>query len=529
MQKVLILTFFLSLTTLAIQIKQKEKNIKIKTLKNISDESDCLPSNIHITLGDYFSDSKSEIIYRVGFMQKNQNCQNEIKLKIEFEDEKLNPKVFQPKKTRDYNFSGPAYHQTVEYHRSFKFFEITNLENNSKFKYSILSNDVVIKGPFNFETKILDKEETNFNFKSFGDHDLVDEGKLIIDYLEETYYDILILLGDYSYDIENDNGEHGDKYFDYLEKILTKAPVIIVPGNHEALDNSRFLNSRFIFPGTKIVDDNNNFFFIIKDTLFLNFNLDYYQSNINEQINMMNKLQEYFDIGEKLKINHKILISHRPLLCSSYQKEVAGLECQLSIYYNKEINDLILNNELDLIVSGHVHNYERLDRMDNYTPNAGYTQIIAGTGGNSHWFENFEKYDINFLESQVQKIPGFLSLDCNKRLRGQFIEAGTGEILDDFVINQIHITGNGFSLFFKITGYLILVFIICFLIYYIYGMVKGNGDDEVQSFIESEKLEENFLADGFVTEDVEKKEIIKNEENDNLEVDDDNVIKEEKL
>ena len=37
---------------------------------------------VHITLGDYFNDKKSENIYRVGFMLKNENLRTNLALKI---------------------------------------------------------------------------------------------------------------------------------------------------------------------------------------------------------------------------------------------------------------------------------------------------------------------------------------------------------------------------------------------------------------------------------------------------------------
>lgn len=492
-----ILLKIILLNSITSQIINKKNPLTIPNSKNLQgEEQDCLPSNIHITLGDYFADRSSPIMYRIGFMQKSQTCQNEIILKINFEDEKS--KTFRPKNKRDYTYKGTAYDQKIDYSRTFKFFDLSELENNSEFSYSIFSNDKLVKGPFYFKTKILDQDENNFNIKSFGDHDL-ENGTEIVDYLEEIDFDLLILLGDYSYDLENDNGNHGDAYFNYLEKIFTKAPVILVPGNHESLDNSRFLTTRFIFPGTKNPDDNNCFFFRIKNNLFIGYNSDYYMSNISSQIQILKTLEEYFEKTQK-KVKNKILINHRPLLCSSYQKKISSLECQLSIYYNKELNDLLLENELDLIISGHIHNYERLKRMDNYTPNKGFTQIIVGTGGNSKRFENFEKFDIDFLESQVQKKIGFLSLDFSQRVRGRFFEAVSGDIYDDFVVNQVHVDGGGFYLFFKITAFFVFVTFVGFLGVFFYG--RFREDREVSGFIESERLED-FLADGHVVEDLD--------------------------
>ena len=57
--------------------------------------------------------------------------------------------------------------------------------------------------------------------KAFGDHDLKG-GFMTIDKLKKEKFDLLILLGDYSYDMENDNGNHGDDYFQRMGEIMTR-------------------------------------------------------------------------------------------------------------------------------------------------------------------------------------------------------------------------------------------------------------------------------------------------------------------
>ena len=64
---------------------------------------------------------------------------------------------------------------------------------------------------------------------------------LLIDY----EYDLLIMLGDYAYDMDRDNGKFGDEYFKKMEVLFTKAPTILVAGNHDVVDNSRFFLTRF--------------------------------------------------------------------------------------------------------------------------------------------------------------------------------------------------------------------------------------------------------------------------------------------
>lgn len=70
-------------------------------------------------------------------------------------------------------------------------------------------------------------------------------GSGLVDYLKHKEYDLLILLGDYAYDMNDNNGKEGDDYFDQMEDILTKQPSIMVPGNHDFVDNFQFLNVRW--------------------------------------------------------------------------------------------------------------------------------------------------------------------------------------------------------------------------------------------------------------------------------------------
>lgn len=87
-------------------------------------------------------------------------------------------------------------------------------------------------------------------------------------FLETHDMDLLVLLGDYAYEIHNENGVWSDEYFDFLESIATRVPIIMAPGNHEYFDNFKFFTTKFIYPLTKHIASVNNFHFVIK-TLFL--------------------------------------------------------------------------------------------------------------------------------------------------------------------------------------------------------------------------------------------------------------------
>ena len=56
---------------------------------------------------------------------------------------------------------------------------------------------------------------------------------------------------------------------------MTKAPVILTPGNHENFQSTNFFNQRFMMPGTRAPEDNN--FFACETNLIqiTGLNLDY--------------------------------------------------------------------------------------------------------------------------------------------------------------------------------------------------------------------------------------------------------------
>ena len=75
-----------------------------------------------------------------------------------------------------------------------------------------MSNNKEVKGPFKFSSNVI-KKKRSLNIKTFGDHDLK-KGQEVIKRLEKEKYDLLILLGDYSYNMDDENGKWGVVEFD---------------------------------------------------------------------------------------------------------------------------------------------------------------------------------------------------------------------------------------------------------------------------------------------------------------------------
>ena len=89
----------------------------------------CKIRNVHITLGDYFI-GESDCIYRVGFMQLNQNCTNSISLEVISNSKSF---IFGLSKQRDYKyeFEQKGMNKKINYKRSYSFIDIREIDNLS--------------------------------------------------------------------------------------------------------------------------------------------------------------------------------------------------------------------------------------------------------------------------------------------------------------------------------------------------------------------------------------------------------------
>ena len=63
-----------------------------------------------------------------------------------------------------------------------------------------------------------------------------------------TEYSMLMHSGDFAYDIQDENGLRGDKYFENQSDNNKRVPYQIIPGNHENFDNGKLMNYRFQMP-----------------------------------------------------------------------------------------------------------------------------------------------------------------------------------------------------------------------------------------------------------------------------------------
>lgn len=119
-----------------------------------------------------------------------------------------------------------------------------------KFDYQISvkeNNRLKKKHNFSANTCIYSNIESNqLRVAAFGDHYFDRDLAIhpLAEGLVQKEYDLLLVLGDISYELFHFYGANGDDYFDKMQKVFTRTPVFMVAGNHDLTDYGRLLAHR---------------------------------------------------------------------------------------------------------------------------------------------------------------------------------------------------------------------------------------------------------------------------------------------
>ena len=272
--------------------------------------------------------------------------------------------------------------------RSYSFFQrslhsckakLTNLSPGQFYKYRVGSDFYGWSKTFTF------KAQKNFTYSPqakvivYGDMGTGPEIEVTLDAIKEDIkdfeYDAIIHNGDFAYDLNSKNGAVGDEFMNSIEPIASKVPYMVSEGNHENGDRVDHYHYRFSMPGKS-------------KNLFYSFNLGpvHFVSYSTELI---------FDGSEELQVQQKeflqkdlaefnrtlypwlVVFGHRPLYCSTDKKfKSNGLgstpilrnnrDCEYSAKkVRKTFEHFWFNGKVDLVITSHVHAYERLSAVHN--------------------------------------------------------------------------------------------------------------------------------------------------------------------
>lgn len=184
-------------------------------------------------------------------------------------------------------------------------------------------------------------------------------------------YDVILHIGDFAYDLHEDNGQIGDEFMQQIQSIAAYTPYMTCPGNHEWAYNFSHYRSRFSMPGhtenlwyswnvgpAHIISFSTEVYFYLEyglDLLFRQY--EWLQADLKEANRPENRAQRPWIIT----------MGHRPMYCSTDD----GDDCtQFQSYVRVGRNDtkpaapgledLFYQNGVDLELWAHEHAYERL-------------------------------------------------------------------------------------------------------------------------------------------------------------------------
>ena len=182
--------------------------------------------------------------------------------------------------------------------------------------------------------------------------------------------DGILQVGDYAYDLHNDDGARGDIWFSDMEEIVSEYSFLGVPGNHEEAHNFTHYRHRFTMPMREKFEslywsmDAGNMHIVGLDSEL------YFTGERWQQVQMEQWLRA--DLIAANRNNRRravpwiVVMLHRPLYCSV--RHSPGKVCDkdhnpLRMY----LESLLCEGGVDLVVQAHVHNYERLLPVFNRT------------------------------------------------------------------------------------------------------------------------------------------------------------------
>ncbi|XP_057498051.1 purple acid phosphatase 15-like isoform X2 [Actinidia eriantha] len=234
-----------------------------------------------------------------------------------------------------------------------------------------------------------------------GDLGLTYNTTSTVSHLTSNQPDLVLLVGDVTYaNLYLTNGTGSDCYscsfsqtpihetyqprWDYwgrfMQPLLSKVPIMVVEGNHEIEEQAGNLtfaaySSRFAFPSEESQSSS---------TFYYSFNVGGIHFIMLGGYIAYNKSADQYKWLERdlANVNRKVtpwlVATWHPPWYSSYKAHYREAECM-----KVAMEELLYKYGVDLVFNGHVHAYERSNRVYNYTLDpCGPVYITVGDGGN---------------------------------------------------------------------------------------------------------------------------------------------------
>jgi len=288
---------------------------------------------------------------------------------------------------------------------------LTDLKPNTNYLYRVGSDQGW--SSYYFTKTVMDGQNWSPTLALFGD--LGNDNAISLPYLQKGagsgLFHAVLHVGDFAYDMDEDNGVKGDLFMEQIEPIASMVPYMTCPGNHENKYNFSNYKARFDMPGD--IDKRMFYSFNMGPVHFISVSTEFYyflHFGVEQLIN------QYYWLKADLKQANTpeargvrpwiVLFGHRPMYCSNNDKDDCTkyqtmTRVGLPVVGWWGLEDLLYEYGVDLAVWAHEHSYERLLPVYNMTvkpgpdPTAPYinpqapVHIITGSAGCREKTDNF--------------------------------------------------------------------------------------------------------------------------------------------
>ncbi|XP_076833780.1 acid phosphatase type 7 isoform X2 [Brachyhypopomus gauderio] len=198
-------------------------------------------------------------------------------------------------------------------------------------------------------------------------------------------YDVILHIGDFAYDMHEDDGRIGDEFMKQIESIAAYVPYMTCPGNHEWAYNFSHYRRRFSMPGQT---EGLWYSWDIGSAHIVSFSTEVY-FYLEYGLDLLFRQYEWLkrDLEEANRPENRaarpwiITMAHRPMYCSNDDHDdCTKFESYVRLGRNDTdppapgLEDLFYRHGVDLELWAHEHTYERLWPVYDYKVFNGSTE-----------------------------------------------------------------------------------------------------------------------------------------------------------
>ncbi|XP_041981371.1 acid phosphatase type 7 isoform X3 [Aricia agestis] len=278
------------------------------------------------------------------------------------------------------------------------------------------------------------------------------------DEAQRGHFDVILHVGDFAYDMHDDNARVGDEFMRQIQPLAAAVPYMVCPGNHEQTYNFSNYRARFSMPG-----DSESLFYSwdLGPVHFVSISTEVYYFmcyGVKLMTNQYDWLREDLTkatLPENRQVRPWIIMyGHRPMVCSNTGSYCDNKTLPHRVGHEGQcaLEPLLREFGVDVVIWAHEHSYERTWPLYDlkvyngslehpYTNPKAPVHIVTGSAGCKESTDPFKPEPEEWSAFRSSDY-GYTRMFAHNRTHIHFQQVDVnlkGEIIDDFwIIKEAH-------------------------------------------------------------------------------------------